>query len=169
MLGRNLEYNEHTVEKLCQDNLLAAYQLLASLTVAEGRKPTTKGLNGWVFEQTVRYCLAQELTILELSPILKEQVPLYGRTKIDLLVGCVAIEIKARGSFGDDARKYTGYRGKIEERGWVYCYLTLGESYNPYRLATESAFGKERAFFLDTPGDWERFVREIVKNNGEKP
>jgi len=164
-----MKYSERTVEKLYQDNLLAAYQLLASLTVAEGRKPSTKGLNGWVFEQTVRHCLSQELKLLEVSPIIEEQVPLYGRTKIDLLVGGVAIEIKARGSFGDDARKYSEYRSKIEERGWVYFYLTLGESYNPYRLATESAFGKDRAFFLDTAGDWERFVKEVVKNNGKSP
>ena len=44
----------------------------------------------------------------ELYPIIEEQVPLYGRTKIDLLVSRVAVEIKALGSFGDDARKYTG-------------------------------------------------------------
>jgi hypothetical protein len=83
-------------------------------------------------------------------------------------VGRVAVEIKALGSFGDDARKYSGYRAKVEERGWTYCYLTRSETYNPYRLATTSAFGKERAFFLDTEGDWERFVREIVKSYKER-
>ena len=71
-------------------------------------------------------------------------MPLYGRVKIDLLVGRVAIEIKALGSFGDDAKKYSGYRTKVEQKGWVYCYLTRGETYRPYRLATEEAFGKER-------------------------
>ena len=39
-----------------------------------------------------------------------------------------------------------------------------GESYSPYRVAMQSTFGKERAFFLDTPGDWERFVKEVLKN-----
>jgi len=91
-------------------------------------------------------------------------VPLYGRVKIDLLVGRVAIEIKALGSFGDDAKKYSGYRTKVEQKGWVYCYLTRGETYRPYRLATEEAFGKERVFFLDTQGDWERFVKEVLKS-----
>jgi hypothetical protein len=163
-----MKYNEHTVEKLYQENLNTARQLLASLPVAEGREPNTKGLNGWVYEQTARHCLSEELITLGLCPTIEEQVPLYGRTKIDLLVGRVAVEIKALGSFGDDARKYSGYRAKVEERGWTYCYLTRSETYNPYRLATTSAFGKERAFFLDTEGDWERFVREIVKSYKER-
>jgi hypothetical protein len=81
---------------------------------------------------------------LGILPGIGEQVPLYGRVKIDLLVGRVAIEIKALGSFGDDAKKYSGYRTKVEQKGWVYCYLTRGETYRPYRLATEEAFGKER-------------------------
>lgn len=97
--------------------LNAARQLLASLPVAEKREPNTKGLSGWVYEQTVRHCLSEELITLGLCPTIEEQVPLYGRTKIDLLVGRVAIEIKALGFFGDDARKYSRYRAKVEEIG----------------------------------------------------
>jgi hypothetical protein len=164
-----MEYDENQIEKLYQENLSAARQALALLSVAEGREPTTKGLNGWVYEQTIRYCLSQELIVLGSFLIINEQVPLYGRTKIDLLVGRVAVEIKALGSFGDDARKYRGYRAKVEERGWAYCYLTRSETYNRYRSETVSTFGKERAFFLDTKGDWERFVKEVVKSNEEKP
>ena len=164
-----MEYDENQIEKLYQENLSAARQALALLPVAEGREPTTKGLNGWVYEQTIRHCLSQELTALGILPNIREQVPLYGRTKIDLLVGGVAVEIKALGSFGDDARKYSGYRTKVEEKGWVYYYLTRSETYHPYRLATESAFGKERTFFLDTHGEWERFVKEVLKNYEAKP
>ena len=159
-----MRYDEHEIEKLYQENLSAARQLLASLPVAEGREPTTKGLNGWVYEQTICHCLSQDMKALGISPSIAEQVSLSGRAKIDLLVGKVAIEIKALGSFGDDAKKYSGYRAKAEQKGWVYCYLTRGESYHPYRLATEKAFGKERAFFLDTQGDWERFVKEVLKS-----
>ncbi|MGB7581887.1 MAG: hypothetical protein WBL85_05510 [Sedimentisphaerales bacterium] len=159
-----MKYDENTVEKLYQENLDKARQLLASLPAAEGRKPNVTGLNGWVYEQTIRYCLCQELMVLGLSTLVKEQVPLYGRAKVDLLVGNVAIEIKALGSFGDDAEKYRRYRVKVEGRGWVYCYLTRSESYKPYHLSTESTFGKKRAFFLDTKGDWERFVREVIKS-----
>jgi hypothetical protein len=159
-----MKYDENEIEKLYQQSLSAARQALALLPVAEGREPAIKGLNGWVYEQTIRHCLSKELLALGISPIMKEQVPLYGRTKIDLLVGRAAVEIKALGSFGDDAKKYSGYRTKVEEKGWAYCYLTRSETYHPYRLAMESAFGKERAFFLDTQGDWERFVKEVVKN-----
>jgi len=111
-----MKYNERTIEKIYQENLIVARQLLASLTIAEGREPNLTGLNGWVYEQTIRYCLCQELIAQGLSPIIKEQVPLYGRTKIDLLVGRLAIEIKALGSFGDDAKKYTKYKAKVEKK-----------------------------------------------------
>ena len=164
-----VRYDEQEIERFYQENLSAARKLLASLAVAEGREPTTKGLNGWVYEQTIRFCLSQELKALGILLITAEQVPLSGRAKIDLLVGKVAIEIKSLGSFGDDAKKYSGYRTKVEQKGWVYCYLTRGESYHPYRLATEEAFGKEKAFYLDTQGDWRRFVKEVLKSYEGKP
>lgn len=157
-----MKYNEREIEKIYQENLSVARQLLASLSVAEGREPTTKGLNGWVYEQTIRHCLCEELKELGITPTIKEQVPLHGRTKVDLLVGKVAIEIKALGLFGNDSRKYTGYRAKAEENSWSYFYLTREESYRPYRVAMQSTFGDERAFFLDTEGDWERFVSKII-------
>ena len=165
MNNKNMKYDEKSIENLYQQNLRKAHQLLASLQVAEGREPSVKGLNGWIYEQTIRYCLCQELLSLGLSPIIKEQVPLRGRAKVDLLVDTVAIEIKARGSFGkNDTEKYSKYRAEAEEKGWIYCYLTGGERYHPYRLAFESVFGKERAFFLDTDGDWARFVGEVRKH-----
>ena len=164
-----MKYDEDTVGKEYKDNLSKAHQQLASLPFAEGRKPNVAGLNGWVYEQTIRHCLSQEFISRGLSPIIKEQVPLYGRAKIDLLVGTVAIEIKAAGSFGDDARKYSEYRAKVEEKGWVYFYLTGGETVKRYRSAAEEAFGENRAFFLDTKGDWERFVREVIRSCEEKP
>jgi len=73
-----MKYDKDKIENLYQENLSAARQLLTSLPVAEGREPTTKGLNGWVYEQTIRYCLSQELTALGIFPVIKEQVPLYG-------------------------------------------------------------------------------------------
>lgn len=159
-----MKYDENEVDKLYQENLSAAQNLLASLPVAEGRQPTTKGLNGWVYEQTIRYCLYEELKGLGLTPTIKEQVPLHGRIKVDMLVGKVAIEIKALGIFGNVGQKYGRYRVKAEENGWSYFYVTRGESYSPYRVAMQSIFGEERAFFLDTPTEWERFVKEVLKN-----
>lgn len=158
-----MKYDEDHVEKLYQENLSAARQLLASLPVAEGRQPTTKGLNGWVYEQTIRHCLCEELKELGMAPTIEEQVSLHGRTKVDLLVGTIAIEIKALGIFGNDSRKYSEYQVKAEENGWSYFYLTRSESYRPYRVSMLSTFGEEKAFFLDTEGDWERFISEIIK------
>lgn len=162
-------YDEDEVKGLYQENLVEARQRLASLPVAEGRKPNITGLNGWVYEQTIRYCLCQELMALGLSTIVEEQVPLYGRIKVDLLVGNAAIEIKAEGSFPGDAEKYSRYRVIVEKKGWVYCYLAGSDIYRPFRLSIESTFGKERAFFLDTKGDWERFVKEVAKSHREEP
>ena len=164
-----MKYDCHEIERLYQENLSTAERMLAGLPVAEGWKPNIKGLNGWVYEQTVCYCLSQELKALGVLPIIAQQEAISGRIKIDLLVGRVAIEIKAGGSFGDDAKKYSGYRTKVEQKGWAYFYFTCGESHPPYRLATEEAFGKERTFFMDTPGDWARFVKEVLKNYEGKP
>jgi hypothetical protein len=158
-----MKFDENAVEQIYQENLSSARLLLSSLSVAEGREPTTKGLTGWVYEQTIRHCLSGELREYGLTPKIEEQVPLYGRTKVDLLVDKVAIEIKALGIFGNDLRKYSGYRLKSEEKGWSYLYVTRAESYKPYRTAMQSAFGNECAFFLDTDGEWARFISAIIR------
>ncbi len=163
MSNKNIIYDEETIEHLYQQNLDTALERLASLTVAEGRVPNIKGLNGWIYEQTIHYCLCQELLSQGFSPTIREQVSLYGRVKIDLLVDHAAIEIKALGSFGKDDEKYKGYRAKVEERGWIYFYLTRCETYKPYRSATISTFGKDRTFFLDEKGEWTRFIKEVTK------
>jgi len=163
MKNIDMKYDENAIESLYQQNLITARQQLASLPVAEGREPNIKGLNGWVYEQTIHYCLCQELQSHGLTPKVDEQVTLFGRAKIDLMVDRVAIEIKALGSFGNDTKKYNKYRAKVEEKGWRYFYLTRSETYNPYRSEVVSTFGKERAFFLDTKGDWARFVKEVER------
>ena len=165
-----MKYDEEKIKKLYGKNLRDACNSLASLCVAEGRTPTLTGLNGWVFEQTIRYCLSRELKILKLSPAINEQVNLIGRKKIDLLISDrVAIEAKAAGSFGRKKdEKYIGQtyelnKGYVEKRGWKYFYLTLHENNRSYRDAYESAFGKDNSFFLDTPGDWGKFVNAVAK------
>jgi hypothetical protein len=159
-----MKYDEHDIEKIYLENLEGARDLLAMLPVAEGRQPVTKGLNGWVYEQTIRYCLCQELKQLGITLDIKEQVTLHGRTKVDLLAGKAAIEVKALGLFSaNDMKKYSGYRVRAEQNNWAYFYVTRCESYSPYRIAMCTAFGEGRAFFLDTEGDWERLVGEIIK------
>ncbi len=163
-----MKYNEDAIKRLYAENLMEAQQRLSSLPVAEGRKPNIGGLNGWVYEQTIRHCLSEELMKFGQYPTINEQVSLEGRVKIDLLIGNIAIEVKVAGSFGDDDRKYSSYRTKVEEKGWIYYYVTRAETYKPYRLATISAFGNEHAFFLDTKGDWQRLVKAVADNCVEK-
>ena len=157
-------FTQKDIVELYEKSLNEAIHGLSLLAVAENREPTAiRGLNGWVFEQTIRYCLSRELGDAGLCPEMKDQETLRGRAKIDLLVGRVAIELKARGFFGlGDFEKYREYRKTAEEKGWVYFYLTLQEDQGSYRKATEGTFGKDRAFFLDVEGDWKRFVTAVV-------
>ena len=155
-----MKYDEDTIERQYDENLTEAQQRLSSLPMADGRKPNIGGLNGWVYEQTIRQCLKEELTRLGQNPTIEVQVPLYGKVKIDMLIENIAIEVKRAGSFGAGDRKYSSYRTKVEEKGWLYYYVTGTETHKPYRLETISTFGNERAFFLDTEGDWQRFVKE---------
>lgn len=87
---------------------------LSGIDVACGRPVNLKGLRGWVFEQTLRTCLEEELAKLGLAPTVQEQASIGGRARVDLLVGNVAVEIKAAGFFGDEGGRYSGYRRMAE-------------------------------------------------------
>lgn len=122
------------VRRLYDESLHEAGEALASRAVAEGRAPRLGALSGWVFEQVVRYCLARELGAAGLGEVeIGEQPAIAGRARADLLVGRAAIEVKVAGSFGASDRKYGEYRREVE-----------------------------RAFFLDSVGDWGRFVGEVI-------
>lgn len=139
-----------------------ASRVLASRPWAGGDPPSIAGLNGWVFENVVRECLLMELRAMGYAPRPLEQVRLVGRARIDLVIGDAAIELKARGSFGPGDAKYSSYRDAVERSGRRYLYLTLQESHAPFRAVTEDVFGAGRSFFLDTPGDWKRFVECVA-------
>jgi len=165
-----MKYNEQKINEIYQANLSNALLLLSSLPIAEGRNPNFSGLNGWLFEQTIRSCLSQELASRGLVLEITEQAKLGGRRKIDLLVGKTAIELKYRGSFGAKVdEKYIAYKKEAYKRGWDYCYLAGSETYAPYRLATIKIFGSEATFYLDKTGDWERFTEKVIDYNGHHP
>lgn len=143
--------------------LAAAEERLSGLEVAGGRPVNVKGLSGWVFEQTLRTCLEEELAKLGLSPEFEEQASLGGRARVDLRIGTIAVEIKAAGFFGDEGERYSSYRARAEAKGWHYLYVTLHETYAPYVEVARQAFGADNAFFLDRDGDWERFVARVAE------
>jgi len=175
-----MQYNGIDIENEYKKNLSDAQDKLASLSVTKeyfsdirNKNDSLlgfKGLNGWVYEQTIRYCLCEELKKFGKAPNIKEQEQLYGRTKVDLLVGKVAIEIKVSGLYNkSDAEKYRGYSTKAKEKGWYYFYLTQKEGYPPYQIAIKSVLGEENTFFLNAENDWERFVNKVLKHYEEKP
>lgn len=160
-----MRFTETDIDALFVENLQRAISSLANITVAGGRPPAFQGLNGWVYEQTIRFCLENELDLLGLLLPVSEQFKLKGRAKADLLVGTTAIEIKAGGLFGDDSEKYRKYKNITEEKSLSYLYITRQENYRPYYLATKEIFGNEHAFFLNEPGSWNKFVKAVLRTN----
>ena len=109
-----------------------AIRKLAQLPVYCGTGPDFGQLTGWVYEQTIQFCIRRELKARKVKAHIKEHVSLRGRAKADLKVNNVAIEIKHSGLFGSgDAAKYRDYRKAASAKGWEYLFITRGESYRP--------------------------------------
>ncbi len=155
-------FNENDVIKVYERSFEEAKDALRGLEVAQKRSFSGTGLSGWIFEQTIRTCLDKELSARDVKCEMEEQVALLGRAKIDLRVGRVAIEIKARGSFGRGDGKYEDYGRAVIKRGWDYVYISMQETHGPFKAETMRVFGEGRAFFLDVAGDWARFVDAVV-------
>ena len=157
------KFDEKAILKLFESNLKTAQTSLARLRFCCCKDPSFQGLSGWVFEQTVQYCLHKELKVSEVRAEICEQVSLGGRAKADLLIGTVAVEIKARGLVdGDAASRYCGYKIAAEQKGYSYLYVTLQESYLPYRKAMIKGLGQQNTFFLNTAGDWSRLIKRVT-------
>jgi hypothetical protein len=157
-------YNEHRVLKLYESSRAAAIRKLAEIPVFCGNEPSFTGLSGWVFEQTIQYCLRRELKARKVEVEIAEQEKLQPRIKADLIIGCAVIEIKQSGLYTRSAiTKYEKYRKAANTRGLEYLFVTGGERYQPYRDGISKALGKENAFFLDTNGEWKRFISRLVQ------
>jgi len=157
-------YDEGKVLRRSESSREAAIRGLHALEVYCGREPHVLGLNGWVFEQTVQSCIKEELEAQQITVEIGEQVPLEGRIKADLAVGTVLIEVKRRGLLGaKDIEKYRAYRQIANASRLEYLYITGQETYQPYRNRTVQALGQENAFFLDSAGDWARFINRLVE------
>lgn len=151
-----------SVETRYLDAMDEVQRTLASLSIVRGRPITVKGLRGWVFEQTVRTCIEEELTAMGVTVTVQEQVSIGGRATVDLLIGSIAIEVKAAGFCQNVSERYAGYRRLVEAKGWQYFYITLQETYKPYVQIAVDIFGQNRAFFLDQEDGWKLFISEIA-------
>ncbi len=174
-MEQKFRYDNERVSELHERSLEDASKALRNMEVFCGNDCRIGGLSGWVFEQTVQYCLQRELRDRDLHPQMAEQYSLGGKAKADLAVWCVthhrvAIEIKLRGLFGpDEAERYRRYKEAANAKKLQYLYITKGETYRPYREGIQEALGVENTFFLDTEGDWERFVTRIVTHLQDLP
>jgi len=157
------------IDKLHQTNLGQAVTKLKEIDVCCGVDPKFAGLNGWVFEQTIRYCIQKELEAKNISLKISEQVSLCGRAKADLLVGNTAIEIKTSGLFGmNGVERYKRYHSQAIEKGFNrYLYLTWEESHVKYRSGLDNALGKENVFYICDNGEWKRFIDVILSANSK--
>jgi|LGVF01.1.fsa_nt_gb hypothetical protein len=164
-LAREMKYSEKEIDAIFTENLNLAKQALLNLPVASGEKITLRGLNGWVYEQTIQLCLVDELVQLSKEFPIKEQFKIEGRANADLLVGKAAIEIKAGGIFGEESEKYKKYKAILTERGFSYIYITKQETHEPYRKTMEEAFGEEFCFFLTEENSWNNFVNAVLSTN----
>ena len=154
------------VWRLFESNLQRAKGKLAELPVYCGIQPRFSGLSGWVFEQTIQHCIQRELKARRMSPNVREQVSLGGRTKADLVVGKVAVEIRTSGLFSpSDADRYKRYSKAAETRGFRYVYLTWEENFLPYKRALDKALGRRNVFYLNEDGEWHRFITLLVESN----
>lgn len=157
-------YDKDQIDELYESNLTVAKQKLSEIKVFCGTEPSFSGLNGWVFEQTIQYCLRKELEARKVRAEIKEQVKLKSRVKVDIGIGKVVIEIKQSGLFNSpDIDKYKRYRKFACDKGLEYLFVSGGESYQPYKDGVIKAIGQENAFFLDKDGEWERFISRLVR------
>lgn len=139
-----------------------ARNALASLPFAENAPDKVRGLSGWVFEQVLLRRLRGALASKGMKPKVLYQEPIVGRATVDFVMGTVAIEAKVSGTYDDSRAKYRRYRKAVESKGWHYVYVTLEETYEPNVGRAQEVFGRNRAFFLDRPGEWARLVSTVV-------
>lgn len=161
-------FTEISVRELYDRHLEIAKASLSELDIfCRTRDPAFHGLTGWVFEQAIQFCLRKELEDQGIQAEFHEASSLGGRVKTDLVIAKdgmkIAIEIKACGIFGmDDVVRYGRYSQVATERGLLYLFVTKEESHLPYRTGIQEVLGIDNAFFLDTLGDWSRFVTRIA-------
>lgn len=159
-----MKFSGPGVLDLVERNLRIARKRLTELPVYCGNEPTFGELHGWVFEQTVQWCLLRELAALGLKPKVEEQVKLVGRAKVDFRIGRVMVELKSGGLFSmADVGKYRRYRQTAESLGYRYLFVSKYEDCERYRPGIQKGIGRGNVFVLNQPDHWKRFVQAVRK------
>ena len=78
-------YDNTRVVDFFNQNLTQAKGLLKHLEICRDREPRFSALSGWVFEQTIRHCMCEELGQMGIFVEPEEQFGLGRRVKADLL------------------------------------------------------------------------------------
>src|ERR1700685_87636 len=87
---------------LYERNYDLAIEKLQTIPVCCSNEPKFKWLTGWIFEQTIQYCIRKELQVARIKRPISEQVSLSGSARADLQVGDILIEIKYSGIFSKE-------------------------------------------------------------------
>ncbi len=161
-----LFFNEYKIGELFNSNLSEAKELLSSLDIFCGNDINIKGLNGWVFEQTVQYCIRKELELLKIQAKYSEQEKIHKRgASVDLVINNIAIEIKKSGLFCQaDIAKYEKYKEYAIKQGFKeYLFISGVEEAKLYRAKMQEIIGLNNTFFLDIPNEWNRFMNRLIE------
>ena len=161
----NRIFNEDKIEKLFQKNKDLALEQLKDLAIYcdNSNNIIIPGLNGWLYEQTIQYCIRKELKNKGLKATIVEQAKLDSRKKVDLQINDnIAIEVKYTGLFHPkDIDKYKENKKTSNKNKVTYLFLSGWEGSNNYRKRIKSSLGKNNAFYIDEEGEWNRFMNTI--------
>ena len=82
--------DEAKIRKIYSENLRTAKQKLAEVPVCAGNDPDFTGLRGWIYEQSIQFCIKRELNSENITADIEEQFKLEGRvrTHIQAKRGC---------------------------------------------------------------------------------
>ena len=92
--------SDNDIKRLYEQNKKIALQSLQTLPIYGGNNINILGLNGWIFEQVIRYCLKQEFSSRGIKIPYLEQVKIKSRAKVDLCLNDhIWIENKVSGIY----------------------------------------------------------------------
>lgn len=159
-------YSECILELNYLDNLSNAKQALLDLDFIGKDISDYNLLKVWVFEQTIRQCLREELINKNMIYDFNHNTTLTKIASIDLIVGKVAIEMRIIGLFEEELEHYAKLKIAINNKGLDYLYIALNESYSPFKASANKIFGDDKTFYLNEANSWRRFVNKVVELNG---